>query len=58
VRFGRPVPVPDDDKGALVDVTAKVTKVLDDGTVKVNVTASFEGKSVLGGASALVRLPA
>ncbi len=56
VRFGRPVPVPDDDKGALVEVTAKVTKVLDDGTVKVNVTASFEGKSVLGGASALVRL--
>ena len=57
VRFGRPVPVPDDDEGALVEVTAKVTKVLEDGTFKVNVTASFEGKSVLGGASARVRLP-
>ncbi|MFD1148118.1 MaoC family dehydratase [Saccharothrix hoggarensis] len=57
VRFGRPVPVPDDDEGALVEVTGKVTKVLDDGTFKVNVTASFEGKSVLGGASARVRLP-
>ncbi|MEV0682112.1 MaoC family dehydratase [Actinosynnema sp. NPDC050436] len=57
VRFGRPVPVPDDDEGALVEVTAKVTKVLDDGTFKVNVTAAFEGKSVLGGASARVRLP-
>jgi acyl dehydratase len=57
VRFGRPVPVPDDDKGALVEVTGKVTKVLEDGTFKVNVTASFEGKSVLGGASARVRLP-
>ncbi|GAA3841205.1 MaoC family dehydratase [Saccharothrix violaceirubra] len=56
VRFGRPVPVPDDDLGALVEVTAKVTKVLDDGTFKVNVTAAFEGKSVLGGASARVRL--
>ncbi|MFE2752956.1 MaoC family dehydratase [Actinosynnema sp. NPDC059335] len=56
VRFGRPVPVPDDGKGALVEVTAKVTKALDDGTFKVNVTASFEGKSVLGGASARVRL--
>ncbi|GAB2995290.1 MaoC family dehydratase [Saccharothrix stipae] len=56
VRFGRPVPVPDDDKGALVEVTGKVTKLLDDGTFKVNVTASFEGKSVLGGASARVRL--
>lgn len=57
VRFGRPVPVPDDDKGALVEVTGKVTKVLEDGTFKVNVTASFEGKSVLGGAFARVRLP-
>ncbi|CCH35192.1 MaoC family dehydratase [Actinosynnema sp. NPDC047251] len=56
VRFGRPVPVPDDDEGALVEVTGKVTKVLEDGTFKVNVTASFEGKSVLGGASARVRL--
>ncbi|XVS63985.1 MaoC family dehydratase [Actinosynnema sp. CA-299493] len=57
VRFGRPVPVPDDDKGVVVEVTAKVTKVLDDGTLKVVVTALFEGKSVLGGASAIVRLP-
>jgi acyl dehydratase len=57
VRFGRPVPVPDDDEGAVVEVTGKVTKVLDDGTFKVNVTASFEGKGVLGGASARVRLP-
>ncbi|MEU5694247.1 MaoC family dehydratase [Actinosynnema sp. NPDC020468] len=57
VRFGRPVPVPDDDEGALVEVTGKVTKVLEDGTFKVNVTASFEGRSVLGGASARVRLP-
>jgi acyl dehydratase len=56
VRFGRPVPVPDDDEGALVEVTGKVTKLLDDGTHKVNVTAAFEGKSVLGGAFARVRL--
>ncbi|MFI9813231.1 MaoC family dehydratase [Saccharothrix variisporea] len=57
VRFGRPVPVPDDDEGAVVEVTGKVAKVLDDGTFKVNVTATFEGKGVLGGASARVRLP-
>lgn len=56
VRFGRPVPVPDDDKGTLVEVTGKVSKLLDDGTFKIGVTASFEGKSVLGGASAKVRL--
>ncbi|WP_309118036.1 MaoC family dehydratase [Saccharothrix sp.] len=57
VRFGRPVPVPDDGEGALVEVTAKVTKLLDDGTFKVNITAQHDGKSVLGGASARVRLP-
>ncbi|ACU40443.1 MULTISPECIES: MaoC family dehydratase [Actinosynnema] len=56
-RFGRPVPVPDDDEGAVVEVTAKVTKVLEDGTFKVNINASHDGKSVLGGASARVRLP-
>jgi acyl dehydratase len=57
VRFGRPVVVPDDDEGARLDVTAKVTRVYDDGTVKVLVTATFDGKSVLGGAQARVRLP-
>ncbi|MCS7482391.1 MaoC/PaaZ C-terminal domain-containing protein [Umezawaea endophytica] len=57
VRFGRPVPVPDDAEGARVEVTAKVAKVLDDGTFKIAITAAFEGKSVLGGATARVRLP-
>ncbi|WP_199441717.1 MaoC family dehydratase [Umezawaea beigongshangensis] len=57
VRFGRPVVVPDDDEGAQLDVTAKVTKIHDDGTVKVLVTATFDGRSVLGGAQARVRLP-
>ncbi|WNV90930.1 MaoC family dehydratase [Umezawaea sp. Da 62-37] len=57
VRFGRPVPVPDDAEGALVEVSAKVAKVLDDGTFKIAITAAFEGKSVLGGANARVRLP-
>ncbi|PRY43513.1 MaoC family dehydratase [Umezawaea tangerina] len=57
VRFGRPVPVPDNAEGALVEVSAKVAKVLDDGTFKIAITAAFEGKSVLGGATARVRLP-
>jgi acyl dehydratase len=57
VRFGRPVPVPDNAEGARVEVTAKVTKLLDDGTFKIALTAAFEGKSVLGGATARVRLP-
>ncbi|MET8756828.1 MaoC/PaaZ C-terminal domain-containing protein [Lentzea sp. NPDC004782] len=55
-RFGRPVVVPNDDEGALVEVTAKVTKDFEDGTVKVNINASFEGKSVLTGAFARVRV--
>jgi acyl dehydratase len=57
VRFGRPVPVPDNAEGARVEVTAKVTKFLDDGTCKIALTAAYEGKSVLGGATARVRLP-
>jgi len=57
VRFGRPVPVPDNAEGALVEVTAKVAKLLDDGTFKIALTAAYEGKSVLGGATARVRLP-
>ncbi|GHH37537.1 MaoC/PaaZ C-terminal domain-containing protein [Lentzea cavernae] len=55
-RFGRPVVVPDDGEGALVEVTAKVTKAFDDGTVKVNINAAFDGKSVLTGAFARVRV--
>ena len=57
VRFGRPVPVPDTTEGATVEVTAKVTKHLEDGTFKIAITATFDGKSVLGGATARVRLP-
>jgi acyl dehydratase len=56
VRFSRPVVVPDDEEGALVEVTGKVTKQLEDGTFRVTVNALFEGKSVLGGAVARVRL--
>jgi predicted thioesterase len=48
--------VPNDDEGALVEVTAKVTKAFEDGTVKVNINAAFDGKSVLTGAFARVRV--
>ena len=56
VRFGRPVPVPDNAEGARVEVTAKIAKALEDGTFKISITAAYEGKSVLGGATARVRL--
>jgi acyl dehydratase len=56
VRFTRPVVVPDDETGALVEISGKVAAKNDDGTVKVNITARSAGQGVLGGASAIVRL--
>lgn len=53
VRFTRPVVVPDDDTGALLELTGKVTKV-EDGLATVAITASFEGRTVLGKAVAEV----
>jgi acyl dehydratase len=57
-RFVRPVVVPNDDVGALVELTGKVRDVRDDGTARVDVTAKFAGKAVLGKAVMVVRLPA
>jgi acyl dehydratase len=54
-RFTRPVVVPDDDKGALVEFTGKVGDVREDGTARVDITAKFDGKTVLGKATAIVR---
>ena len=67
VRFTRPVVVPDDDDGALVEFSGKVTDVTDvtdvadaeDGArvARVAITAVFDGKTVLGRATAEVVLP-
>ncbi|MTD57776.1 MaoC family dehydratase [Amycolatopsis pithecellobii] len=54
-RFTRPVVVPDDDKGALVEFTGKIAEIRDDGTARVDITAKFDGKTVLGKATAIVR---
>ncbi|MEV6120774.1 MaoC family dehydratase [Streptomyces sp. NPDC052077] len=56
VRFTKPVVVPDDDKGALIEVSAKVGAKLDDNTVRVDVTATSGGQKVLGMSRAVVRL--
>lgn len=58
VRFTKPVVVPDDDRGALVEVSAKVAAKLDDEarTVRVDLTATSAGQKVLGMARAVVRL--
>ncbi|MFI9099883.1 MaoC family dehydratase [Streptomyces fildesensis] len=58
VRFTKPVVVPDDDKGAVIEVTAKVAVKLDDEarTVRVDLVASAAGQKVLGLSRAVVRL--
>ncbi|RZU43905.1 acyl dehydratase [Streptomyces sp. BK022] len=56
VRFTKPVVVPDDDKGALIEVSAKVAAKLDDNTVRVDLTATCAGLKVLGMSRAVVRL--
>ena len=56
VRFTRPVPVPDDDAGAALEVTGKVAALLDAGRVRVDLTATHGGSKVLGRAQAVVAL--
>ncbi|MCX4548916.1 MaoC family dehydratase [Streptomyces sp. NBC_01387] len=59
VRFTKPVVVPNDDKGALIEVSAKVGAVVgepEDRTVRVDLTAMSDDKKVLGMSRAVVRL--
>ncbi|MFF2777881.1 MaoC family dehydratase [Streptomyces sp. NPDC058052] len=56
VRFTKPVVVPDDGVGAVVEVSAKVGAKLDDGLVRVDLTATSAGQKVLGMSKAVVRL--
>ncbi|MGI5457023.1 MaoC family dehydratase [Streptomyces sp. CA-249302] len=56
VRFTKPVVVPNDDQGALIEVSAKVAAKLDDNTVRVDLTATSVGQKVLGMSRAVVRL--
>jgi acyl dehydratase len=60
VRFTKPVVVPDgveEDSGARLTVTGKISAVNEDGTVRVDLVATSEGEKVLGLARAVVRLP-
>ncbi|MBO1413855.1 MaoC family dehydratase [Streptomyces sp. FH025] len=56
VRFTRPVPVPNDGVGAVIEVSAKVVKKLDDRKVQVDLLATTGGQKVLGRSQAIVRL--
>ena len=58
VRFSAPVVVPDDDKGATVEVSGVVTGKLDGNQVTVDVTARSADTKILTRARATVRLPA
>ena len=55
VRFSKPVVVPDDGVGALLEVTGKVAKALDERRVQVDLTVTSAGQKVLGKATAVVR---
>lgn len=56
VRFTKPVVVPNDEVGALIEVSAKVAAKLDDQQVRVDLTAMCAGQKVLGMSRAVVRL--
>ncbi|MEU1074139.1 MULTISPECIES: MaoC family dehydratase [unclassified Streptomyces] len=58
VRFTKPVVVPNDETGALIEVSAKVAAKLDDEarTVRVDLTAMSAGQKVLGMSRAVVAL--
>ncbi|WP_028929143.1 MaoC family dehydratase [Pseudonocardia asaccharolytica] len=62
VRFTRPVVVPDDDAGALLELSGKVGDVREAEpdscrVATIDITARFAGKTVLGRAAAEVVLP-
>ncbi|MFD3552679.1 MaoC family dehydratase [Streptomyces goshikiensis] len=56
VRFTKPVVVPNDQRGAVIEVSAKVAVKLDDNRVRVDLTATSADQKVLGMSRAVVRL--
>ncbi|MER5565794.1 MaoC family dehydratase [Streptomyces goshikiensis] len=56
VRFTKPVVVPNDERGAVIEVSAKVAVKLDDNRVRVDLTAMSADQKVLGMSRAVVQL--
>ncbi|WP_329564888.1 MaoC family dehydratase [Kitasatospora sp. NBC_01266] len=56
VRFTKPVVVPDDDRGAVIEVTGTVAKLLENRQVRVDLLATSAGQKVLGMSRAVVQL--
>lgn len=54
-KFTKPVVVPDDDEGVVIDVTGKVTAE-DDNTRSYSVAVTCDGVGVLGAMKAVVRV--
>jgi acyl dehydratase len=57
VRFSSMVVVPDDDRGATIEISGQVEEKLDDNQVAIALTARSSGEKVLTRARAVVRLP-
>ena len=57
VRFSKPVVVPDDERGALLEVRGVVEDKLDGNRVVVGLTTKVDNDRVLQNARAVVRLP-
>lgn len=55
--FVRPVVVPDDGKGAVIEVSGKVVALLGDNQARIELTATCDGEKVLSRAVAVVRFP-
>ena len=56
-RFSRPVVVPDDEVGTTLEVGGTVAEKLDGNLVRISLSAKCQGQSVVGRATAIVRLP-
>jgi len=56
VRFTKPVPVPDEGVGAVIEVTGKVGALLGENRVRVDLVATSQGRKVLGKSFAVVEL--
>jgi acyl dehydratase len=57
VRFSAPVVVPDDDAGAVIEISGVIAEKLDGNQVAVDLAARSGGAKVLTKARAIVRLP-
>jgi acyl dehydratase len=57
VRFSAPVVVPDDDAGAVIEISGVIAEKLGGNQVAVDLTARSGGAKVLTKARAIVRLP-